>query len=692
MEDLKPKLLIICMLAGCLIAAGTAKATEKVTITVSEDAHVGDTFPNSNFGSSTNLYVGDVYQNDPIQSWRSYLKFDLSSIPRSTVMTPSGRRTGTVVTSARLYVGHSGTGPSPPDIIVEAHYCDDDSWTEYGITWLNAPAYDNSCTDRHKLPRYESCCNCWCLTEDVQTALDEDGILSVVFDCTGEGYDHRWATLDSRENNWTYAPYLVVEYEEGDLADPNVKWEQMPALEPYGMDIDMSQVPLADDFNCTETGPIEVIRIWGSFFNDVLPEDGAGSLSFRLKFFDNIPAVMPGEWSMPGMELWAQEFGPGDYTVQKVFDGPEDWYEPLQGVWYNDDHNDAYLYTFYIDPSEAFEQQGDPWNPVIYWLGVEDITPPEGYQFGWKSAVFPWWGDDGVYWDLTGAWMPLTYPPNHEFQYDSVDLAFAIIGHREAGMDLGDAPDSSNSHNEDMEAYTGVQANYPTVYTASSPPYGPLHRQPKAVAYLGKDVSLEVEADIGPDEDPNNNIDPPNDDPNQDGDDDGVDVPLNLPHCRWTTFKYDVNVVDANVDLYVNVWFDWNRDGDWDDSNDCNDCNDSEAVAAPEWAVKNQLLISLNTGLNTITTPAFLSWHPQDGPEEIWMRITLSERPWRGQESSSMVGNGGSGPRNGYEYGETEDYYFEPDTSCSADPDLNCDGKVNFVDLAIFANQWLRGT
>jgi len=124
MRDWKLKLLIICMLAGCLVAAGTAKATEKVTITVSEDSCVGDTYPTSNYGGSTMLSVGDVYNNDPIQSWRSYLKFDLSSIPRSTVMTPSGRRTGTVVTSARLYIGNSGSGPSPPDIIVEAHYLD----------------------------------------------------------------------------------------------------------------------------------------------------------------------------------------------------------------------------------------------------------------------------------------------------------------------------------------------------------------------------------------------------------------------------------------------------------------------------------------------------------------------------------------------------------------------------------------
>ena len=43
-------------------------------------------------------------------------------------------------------------------------------------------------------------------------------------------------------------------------------------------------------------------------------------------------------------------------------------------------------------------------------------------------------------------------------------------------------------------------------------------------------------------------------------------LPLNLPDCQWATFEYTVNVIDPDVDLWVNVWLDWNRDGDWDDA------------------------------------------------------------------------------------------------------------------------------
>jgi hypothetical protein len=256
--------------------------------------------------------------------------------------------------------------------------------------------------------------------------------------------------------------------------------------------------------------------------------------------------------------------------------------------------------------------------------------------------------------------------------------------------DLGDAPDSTNNAGRNMTAYpaggpTGVKANYPTVHISGTGtgPYGPAHVNATLVAYLGKKITRETEADSGPDEDGVNNIDPSNNKPNQDQGDDGVVFPISMPHCRWTTFDYVVNVVDPNVDMYVNVWCDWNRDGDWDDTVECT------AGPVPEWAVQNQLLFNLPVGLNTIRTPAFLSWHPESGPEEIWMRITLSEQPWKGGSNPGVKGNGGSGPLAKYEFGETEDYYFVPDTTVSICEDYNGDGVINTEDLVAFTSAWL---
>jgi len=230
----------------------------------------------------------------------------------------------------------------------------------------------------------------------------------------------------------------------------------------------------------------------------------------------------------------------------------------------------------------------------------------------------------------------------------------------------------------------GRRAHYPTVYAAGSPPYGPIHSNPLAVAHLGERATHETEADIGPDADWVNNIDPPADSPDRDGADDGVIFPLNLPHCCWTTFDYLVKVVNPSTDLWVNVWFDWNRDGDWDDILDCSE------RPVPEWAVQNQYLFNLPAGLHQITTRAFRSWHPEDWPEHIWMRITLSEQPWKGGANPGMRGNGGSGPQAGYEIGETEDYYFRPDISYSVCNDLNGDGSVGMDDLTTFVGEWLE--
>jgi hypothetical protein len=236
--------------------------------------------------------------------------------------------------------------------------------------------------------------------------------------------------------------------------------------------------------------------------------------------------------------------------------------------------------------------------------------------------------------------------------------------------DLGDAPDSTNNFGLNMTAYpkggpSGVKAHYPTVYNDGGTygPVGPIHSSVLAVAHLGEKISHENEADTGLDQDELNNIKPQTDSPDNDKYDDGVIFPLNMPQCSWTTFDYNVNVIKPGTNLWINVWCDWNRDGDWDDNTSTNpELACSEGIVS-EWAVQNQYLINLPAGLNKMTTTAFLPWHPDNTSGEIWMRITLSEKPWTGGSAPGSRGNGGSGPKNGYGAGETEDYYFVPGES-----------------------------
>ncbi len=262
--------------------------------------------------------------------------------------------------------------------------------------------------------------------------------------------------------------------------------------------------------------------------------------------------------------------------------------------------------------------------------------------------------------------------------------------------DLGDAPDSTNNFSRTMYAYPSpfnAQANFPVIYDDGSGmgPYGPYHINDNIVAYLGKSISREIEADTGPDEDyyaaggaMANNVDPTKNSPNHDGKDDGIVPPLSLPSCCWTTFEYEVNVVDPNTDLWFNAWLDWNRDGDWDDTLDCPE------GPAPEWAVQNQFLFNLPVGITKITSTAFLPWHPDVGTDSIWMRITLSEQPWKTGSNPGVVGNAGSGPMEKYQIGETEDYRFIPDTTCPICKDYDGDGVIDLDDLVFFTSEWME--
>ena len=440
--------------------------------------------------------------------------------------------------------------------------------------------------------------------------------------------------------------------------DPHkMHWPQLPDLSATGIDISLSRGMLADDFKCTGTGPIRDIHIWGSFLEDILPPNGPGSLTLELSIYSDIPATTD-RWSRPGTLLWQRTFKPGEYIASRVHEGPEDWYDPAANQYLPGNHKQAYQYDFCIDLDPFVQQEG-----TIYWLAVREIrTSTTNYAFGWKTASPQYrWNDDATYLGSAGTvstgWARMTYPKGHSLEGQTLDLAFVITGGKDEGrhrVDLGDAPDNSNSVGAAMSTYpSNVAARFPTVYLAGSPPHGPLHLQPRDMFFLGKWVSLETEADIGPDEDVVNNLDPLANVANRDSVDDGLKLPIAMPSCQTTTLDYIVTVAAAApVPAYVNVWCDWNRDGDWDDKLVCPDGDE-----VPEWIVQNDQPLLPGPGTYAFTSPPFESWHPAGGATDpLWLRITIAEQPWQPILGGPAVG--GAGPAGGYKYGETEDYYI----------------------------------
>lgn len=427
-------------------------------------------------------------------------------------------------------------------------------------------------------------------------------------------------------------------------------------------------VLVADDFPCDSGRPVTAIRWWGSFKNwndNVVPPENL-PYAFYITIWTDVPAAEDANYSHPGRIVW--ENYSDTYDVN--FFGYE--FDPrIQ-------QNDLAKFEFYQE-LEQKDYWYQPTDANSYWLGIMALYDAEpDYVWGWETR--PHFYKEDAMRLFANPELDINYPSVMfepvEYDSNSWDLSFELISNpktsNDPNMDLGDAPDSSNNFGIPMTAYPGIKANYPTVYETGSPPYGPIHWYPHAVAYLGNSVSLEAEADIGPDSDGLNNIIPYLDLSDKDADDGVLNMPLDLPACGLITFDYLVSVVTPDVNLYVNVWLDWNRDGDWNDSSFS--CYDSWSWMFPttEWIVQNQLLTGLSVGTHQITSPSFTCdaklWRVDLLHElkPVWMRITLSEQLYTGS------GAGGSGPPEGYIFGETEDYYFTPPDCFPRDhPDYN---------------------
>lgn len=321
--------------------------------------------------------------------------------------------------------------------------------------------------------------------------------------------------------------------------DQPYKWVQMPDLSPSGIDVNATYpYILADDFECTVTGPLTDIHIWGSWLNDMYPYmEMPGACTFTLSIHADIPAsASPTGYSMPGPTLWMKVFPPGSFTVRpEMMDIVEGWMDPPELYIFPADWT-CWQYNFFIDEQEAFIQQGEEAAPVVYWLDVQAVPEEQGPLFGWKTSL-EHWNDDAVWVQgeepYAGDWSELIYPPGHEMMGQSIDLAFVITGEEETpNLDWGDAPDP----------------NYPTLGANNG-----ANHTIVAGMFLGNAVDAE------PDGLPNANA--TGDDMNNIMDEDGVIFTSPLFPGMPATVD-----VTASIGGMLDAWIDFNGDGDWADA------------------------------------------------------------------------------------------------------------------------------
>jgi len=228
--------------------------------------------------------------------------------------------------------------------------------------------------------------------------------------------------------------------------DPfKMHYPQLPDLQtgldvlasPTTMDGIAVQKVLADDFLCTESGPITDIHIWGSWLNDQFPWDpqiptvgpNPGNVKFRLSIHNDIPKGPNNPYSMPAQPpLWEHNFAPGEFKWRPWATAEELFYDPNRqgtaGILGTD--TQVIQYNFLIPEALAFKQEMGK----TYWL---DVTAYPNQVAGVPPAVFGWktslnrWNDDAVYWDelpTGGATLPheLIDPRTGE----SLNMAFVI--------------------------------------------------------------------------------------------------------------------------------------------------------------------------------------------------------------------------------------------------------------------------
>ncbi len=191
-------------------------------------------------------------------------------------------------------------------------------------------------------------------------------------------------------------------------------YPQLP--DPNGWDVDMTAPNiLADDWQCSQSGPVTDVHFWFSWWQDLTWEID----SIHVSIHENIPdpdPTDPNTFSMPGQPLWERDFFMGEFTVRPYESGLQGFLIPPDEA-YPEDHFETWQCNI-VDIVDPFFQETNE----IYWLDLSVNVPNPDARIGWKTSMSPQFMDNAVYFSAIG-WQPLYEPPLFE---ESIDLAFVI--------------------------------------------------------------------------------------------------------------------------------------------------------------------------------------------------------------------------------------------------------------------------
>lgn len=208
-------------------------------------------------------------------------------------------------------------------------------------------------------------------------------------------------------------------------------YPQLP--DPQGWDVKagldlftLRQKVLADDWRCSESGPVTDVHFWGSWHQDVRGD----ILGVNVSIYDDVPAGADPNpdvfWSHPGNELWKRDFSATELAIIDPYgSGVQGWYNPnpVPPVVLTADHEDYHQINIENIADPFLQEVGK-----IYWLALTvDLGPATAFEWGWKTSGSDHFNDDAVWgdWNAAGqvdSWNELRDP----FTGESLDLAFVI--------------------------------------------------------------------------------------------------------------------------------------------------------------------------------------------------------------------------------------------------------------------------
>jgi len=205
------------------------------------------------------------------------------------------------------------------------------------------------------------------------------------------------------------APAVRADWDPGDPY--KMHYPQMP--NPMGWDVDFwSSASVADDWLCTQSGPVSDIHFWYSVKGDQGDPLSIGIVYARIYDDDR-----SGPFSKPGALKWSRGFGPGEFQMRSFGTGLQGFLIP-PSEFYPQDHTGIYQVNI-TDIGDAFVQEANN----IYWLELSVIpyTGEPTAHFGWKTTGKGFM--DAAVWHVGvgGAWAPL-----HEMSGGPIDMAFVI--------------------------------------------------------------------------------------------------------------------------------------------------------------------------------------------------------------------------------------------------------------------------